>query len=56
MANNAKQILVNDDYELEWEVKDGEHTVKLIKLTVPSDPQKMVIERDDKESWSHTET
>ena len=55
MANNAKQILVNDDYELEWAVEDGEHTVKLIKLSVPSDPNKMVIERDEAQLWTHNE-
>jgi len=56
MANNAKQLLGNEDYELSWEVVDGEHTVKLTKLTVPSDPTKMVLERSEKESWTHTET
>ena len=55
MANNAKQMLVNDDYELTWEVDGGVHTVKLTKLSEPSDPAKMVLEREDKESWTHTE-
>ena len=55
MANNAKQILVNDDYELEWVVEDGKHTVKLTKLSLPSDPNKMVVERDEKQSWTHSE-
>ena len=55
MANNAKQMLVNDDYELEWVVEDGKHTVKLIKLSVPSDKTKMVVERDEVQSWTHNE-
>jgi|TARA_R110000764_G_scaffold239483_2_gene339021 hypothetical protein len=50
-----KQILYNENYELSWVVVDGAHTLKLTKLTPPSDDAKMVLEREEKESWTHTE-
>ena len=49
------QKLNNENYELSWDVKDGKHTVKLTKLTQPSDKSKMVLERAEIESWTHTE-
>lgn len=55
MAGNMTQTLGNEDYELSWEVVDGTHTVKLTKLTQPSDATKMVLERAEQESWTHTE-
>lgn len=55
MAGNMTQTLGNENYELSWEVVDGTHTVKLTKLTQPSDDTKMVLERVEKESWTHTE-
>ena len=45
------QTLGNEDYELSWEVVDG----TLTKLTQPSDATKMVLERAEQESWTHTE-
>jgi len=55
MAENMTQTLNNENYELSWEVENGKHTVKLTKLTQPSDVTKMVLERTEKESWTHTE-
>jgi len=55
MAGNMTQTLNNENYELSWEVENGKHTVKLTKLTQPSDVTKMVLERTEKESWTHTE-
>lgn len=55
MAGNMTQTLGNEDYELSWEVVDGTHTVKLTKLTQPSDATKMILERAEQESWTHTE-
>jgi len=55
MAGNMTQTLNNENYELSWVVVDGTHTVKLTKLTQPSDKTKMVLERAEKESWTHSE-
>lgn len=55
MTENMTQTLGNENYELSWKVVDGTHTVKLTKLTQPSDKTQMVLEREEKETWTHSE-
>ena len=54
-SNNLTQFLYNADFELQWIVKDGEHTIKLIEHLPNGNPSKMVGESEDRDTFTYTE-